>query len=92
MMTLTTLLQTNIKKLTSPLKNEEELIKILKRRLTKKEFKVLMMTVDNASKKEQLEKLSLDEKRYDEVKTKVFKKVNFNELKEELMTHCDIQK
>lgn len=86
MMTLTTLLQNNIKKLTTPLKNEDELIVILKKRLTKKEFKVLMMTVENAPKEEQLQKLSLDEKRYDEVKTKALKKVNFNELKEELMT------
>jgi ABC-type uncharacterized transport system substrate-binding protein len=86
MMTLTTLLQTNIKKLTSPLKKEEELIEILKRKLTKKEFKVLMMTVSNIPKEEQLQKLSLDEKRYDEVKTKALKKINFNELKEELMT------
>ena len=85
-MTLTTLLQTNIKKLTSPLKNEDELIEVLKRKLTKKEFKVLMLTVENAPKEEQLKKLSLDEKRYDEVKTKALKKVNFNELKEELMT------
>ena len=84
-MTLTTLLQTNIKKLTSPLKNEDELIEVLKRKLTKKEFKVLMLTVENMPKEEQLKKLSLDEKRYDEVKTKALKKVNFNELKEELM-------
>ncbi len=86
MMTLTTLLQNNIKKLTSPLKKEEELIEILKRKLTKKEFKVLMMTVSNIPKEEQLQKLSLDEKRYDEVKTKALKKINFNDLKEELMT------
>ncbi|HIP03092.1 MAG TPA: hypothetical protein EYG75_06215 [Campylobacterales bacterium] len=85
-MTLTTLLQTNIKKLTSPLKNEDELIEILKRRLTKKEFKILMMSVENRPKEEQLKKLSLDEKRYDEVKTKALKKVNFNELKEELIS------
>ena len=84
-MTLTTLLQTNIKKLTAPLKNEDELIEILKRKLTKKEFKVLMLTVENIPKEEQLKKLLLDEKRHNEIKTKMFKKVNFNDLKEELM-------
>ena len=84
-MTLTTLLQTNIKKLTAPLKNEDELIEVLKRKLTKKEFKVLMLTVDNIPKEEQLKKLLLDEKRHNEIKTKLFKKVNFNDLKEELM-------
>lgn len=85
MMTLTTLLQTNIKKLTAPLKDEEALIEILKKRLTKKEYKVLMMIVENRPKQEQYEKLSLDEERYEEVKTKALKKVNFNELKQELM-------
>ena len=84
-MTLTTLLQTNIKKLTAPLKNEDELIEVLKRKLTKKEFKVLMLTVENIPKEEQLKKLLLDEKRHNEIKTKMFKKVNFNDLKEELM-------
>lgn len=86
MLTLTTLLQSNIKKLTSPLKSEDELIMILKKRLTKKEFKVLMFTVSDIPKEEQLQKLSLDEKRYEEVKIKIFKKINFNDLKEELMT------
>jgi hypothetical protein len=85
MMTLTTLLQTNIKKLTSPLKNEDELIMILKKRLTKKEFKILMFTLENLPKEEQLQKLSLDEKRYEEVRNKAFKKINFHDLKEELM-------
>lgn len=84
-MTLTTLLQTNIKKLTRLLKNEDELIEILKRKLTKKEFKVLMMTVENLPKEEQLKKLSLDENRHTQIKTKALKKVNFNDLKEELM-------
>lgn len=84
-MTLTTLLQTNIKKLTSPLKNEDALIEVLKRKLTKKEFKVLMLTVENIPKEEQLKKLLLDEKRHNEIKTKMFKKVNFNDLKDELM-------
>ena len=84
-MTLTTLLQTNIKKLTSPLKNEDALIEVLKRKLTKKEFKVLMLTVENIPKEEQLKKLLLDEKRHNEIKTKLFKKVNFNDLKDDLM-------
>ena len=89
-MTLTTLLQTNIKKLTSPLKNEDELIMILKKRLTKKEFKILMFTLENLPTEEQLQKLSLDKKRYEEVKTKAFKKINFHDLKEELMISSQV--
>ena len=84
-MTLTKLLETNIKKLTSPLKEEAELIDILKKRLTKKEYKILMFTLQDRDIKEQLEKLSLDTKRYDEIKNKLLKKINFHNLKEELM-------
>ena len=85
MMTLTKLLEENIKKLTTELKNEEELRSILKRKLTKKEYKVLCFIVDETPKDEQLQKLSLDEERYEEVKTKAFKKINFSQLKQELM-------
>lgn len=84
-MTITGLLEENIKKLNSPLKSEDELIEILKKRLTKKEFKVMLLIIEGTEKEEQLQKLSLDEKRYEEVKTKALKKVNFNDLKEELM-------
>ncbi len=90
-MTLTALLEENIKKLTSPLRDEESLKEILKKRLTKKEFKVLMYLCDDVTKDEQMEKLSLDEKRYEEVKTKALKKVNFHDLKEELMQKEETQ-
>jgi hypothetical protein len=88
-MTLTTLLQTNIKKLTSPLKDEDELKLILKRKLTKKEYKVLKFSVENRPIEEQLEKLSMDKERYEEVKTKAFKKINYQEFKEELMSNTN---
>ncbi len=84
-MTLTALLEENIKKLTSALKDEETLREILKKRLTKKEFKILMYMCDDVTTQQQMEKLSLSEKRYEEVKTKALKKVNFHDLKEELM-------
>ena len=58
---------------------------ILKKRLTKKEFKSIMMTVEGLSDEEQMATLKLDEKRYKEVKIKALKKVNFHDLKEELM-------
>ena len=85
MMTLTALLQNNIKKLSSPLESEDKLLQILKKRLTKKEFKSIMMTVEGLSTQEQMKALRLDEKRYEEVKTKALKKVNFHDLKEELL-------
>ncbi len=84
-MTLTALLKMHIKKLNSPLKEEEKLKEILKKRLTKKEFKILTYLCEGVEEQEQMQKLSLDEKRYKEVKTKALKKVNFHDLKEELM-------
>ena len=86
MMTWRTLLEAHIKKLTSPLKEEKVLIMILKKRLTKKEFKILSYMVEGIPQKEQCEKLLLDEERYEKVKTKALKKINFNDLKEELLT------
>lgn len=85
MITFTQLLEKNIKKLTTPLKVEDELVTILKRKLTKKEYKTLFFIAQDIPKDEQLQKLSLDEKRYDEVKIKAFKKINFNDIKQELM-------
>ncbi len=84
-MTLTELLSSYIKKRTRALKEEETLKEILKRRLTKKEFKIFTYICEGVSEAEQMQKLSLDEKRYKEVKTKAEKKVNFHDLKEELM-------
>lgn len=85
MMTLTQLLEKNIKKLPFSLKSEDELIEVLRRKLTKKEYKTLLFIAEDLPLDEQLKKLSLDEKRYEEVKVKAFKKINFNELKQELM-------
>jgi hypothetical protein len=85
MTTLTALVEKNIKKLTTPLKTQEELIAVLRRKLTKKEYKILCFIAEDLSLDEQLKKLSLDEKRYEEVKIKAFKKINFNEIKQELM-------
>ncbi len=80
-----TFLTTHIKKLHAPLKKEESLHEVLKRRLTKKEFKILWAL----SQKEDIDtlcrKLNLDEKRYEEIKVRLLKKINFHDLKEELL-------
>ena len=78
-------LKAHIKKLHSPLKSEEVLVEILKRRLTKKEYKILFALAEESDITELCEKLALDEKRYEEVKTKALKKINFHDLKEELL-------
>ena len=80
-----TLIKKHIKKLNAPLKDEDEVIMILKKRLTKKEFKILQYLSHDMDEIQQRDKLSLTQERYDAVKTKALRKINFHELKEELM-------
>jgi len=75
----------HVRKLISPLKNEDELKKILKVKLTKKEFKVLSAWANEDDMKPILEKLSLDEERYGELSLKLIKKLNQEKLKQEMM-------
>ena len=75
----------HVRKLISPLKNEDELKKILKVKLTKKEFKVLSAWANEDNMKPLLENLSLDEDRYGELSLKLIKKLNQEKLKQEMM-------
>ena len=75
----------HIRKLIKPLKDEDELKAVLKVKLTKKEFKVLNNWANNEALKPLLEKLSLDEKRYEELSLKLIKKLNQEKLKQEMM-------
>ena len=82
---ISTFLKAHIKKLHAPLKAEEALVEILKRRLTKKEYKVLFALAEKSDITAVCEKLKLDEKRFEEIKTKALKKINFHDLKEALL-------
>ncbi len=75
----------HIRKLIRPLKDEDELRAVLKVKLTKKEFKVLNNWANKEELKPILEKLSLDEKRYEELSLKLIKKLNQEKLKQEIM-------
>jgi hypothetical protein len=75
----------HIRKLINPLKDEDELKKVLKVKLTKKEFKVLSAWANDEDIKPLLEKLSLDEERYGELSLKLIKKLNQEKLKQEMM-------
>jgi len=83
-MTLTDGLKRDIKVLEKELKEETQLKKILKLRLTKKEYKVFLAINDNASDEFIKEKLLLDEDRLKEVKDTLIKKLNYEKLKNEL--------
>ena len=75
----------HVRKLIKPLKDEDELKKVLKVKLTKKEFKVLSAWANEDDMKPLLEKLSLDEDRYGELSLKLIKKLNQEKLKQEMM-------
>jgi hypothetical protein len=75
----------HVRKLIKPLKDEDELKKVLKVKLTKKEFKVLNAWANEDDIKPLLEKLSLDEERYGELSLKLIKKLNQEKLKQEMM-------
>ncbi len=75
----------HIRKLISPLKEEDELNAVLKVKLTKKEFKILKCWAYNENLEHLLEKLSMDKERYNALKEKLIKKLNQEKLKQEIM-------
>ena len=77
-------LEKHIRKLINPLKEEEELNKVLKVKLTKKEFKVLKNWAFDEPIEPLLEKLGMDEERYGELSLKLIKKINQEKLKQEI--------
>ncbi|SFV69821.1 hypothetical protein MNB_SV-14-1717 [hydrothermal vent metagenome] len=77
-------LEKNIRILVNPLKEEDELYKILKVKLTKKEFKVLKTWAHDDSIEELLTKIGINEERYKELSLKLIKKLNQEKLKQEI--------
>lgn len=75
-------IEKHIKKLVYPLQAEEQLRESLKKKLTKKEFKLLKAWSENTSTKEIQTILHVDTKRYDELSTKLIKKLNQEKTKQ----------
>jgi len=75
----------HIRKLIKPLKEESELKVVLKTKLTKKEFKVLKTWANSEPIEPLLERLSLTKERYEELSSKLIKKLNQEKLKQEMM-------
>ena len=82
MSTLTQEIEKIIKKLVNPLKEEEELLAVLKVKLTKKELKLLKGWADSTSAEEIQSKLNLDEEQYGALSTKLIKKLNQEKIKQ----------
>lgn len=77
-------LEKHIRILVNPLKKEEELNKVLKVKLTKKEFKVLKNWAYDEPIEALLTKIDMDEERYGELSLKLIKKINQEKFKQEV--------
>ena len=82
MSTLNQEIEKHIKKLVSPLKEPEELLEVLKVKLTKKELKLLKSWDEGLPAGAVQASLNLDEERYAELSTKLIKKLNQEKLKQ----------
>ena len=85
-MTIYDMLKADIKILNRDLKSEDEIVEILKKRLTKKEFKYYMMKMEGVEKELMQKELKADDERFDEIETTTIKKLNAEKLKYELST------
>jgi hypothetical protein len=86
---LTRIIHQNIlKPLSTMYHDDDTLILILKRRLTKKEYKLLIARAQGESSEEQMrEKLALDTERHEILWQKIVKKLNNDAIKRELYSY-----
>lgn len=77
-------LQKDINKLVGELKSGDELIEVLKRKLTKKEFKYYKLKIEEASKEQMMSELRCDEERLEEIAKQTILKLNQEKIKKEL--------
>lgn len=82
MSTLNQEIEKHIKKLVNPLKEQEELLEVLKVKLTKKELKLLKSWAEETPAETLRIQLNLDEERYGELSTKLIKKLNQERIKQ----------
>ncbi len=82
MSTLNQEIEKHIKKLVNPLKDPEELLVVLKVKLTKKELKLLKSWAERLPAGAIQASLNLDEERYRELSTKLIKKLNQERIKQ----------
>ena len=85
-MTIYDMLKEDIKILNRDLKNEDEIIEILKKRFTKKEYKYYMMRMEGVETELMKKELKCDDERFNEIEVSVSKKLNSEKLKYELST------
>jgi len=82
MLALSTEIEKHIKKLVNPLKDEDELYETLKLKLTKKELKLLKAWAQDVDTQTLKTQLNLDDERYNELSSKLIKKLNQEKIKQ----------
>ena len=85
MINFATELQKDINKLVGVLLDNEELKQVLKRRLTKKEYKYYCMKIEKIDEKEMLKTLNCDTQRFEDIKKHTILKLNQEKIKKELV-------
>jgi len=80
-------LEKDINRLVGRLKLEDELIEVLKRKLTKKEFKYYKLKIENTDDTTLMRELNCDSKRLEEIKKQTIYKLNQEKIKKELIIH-----
>lgn len=75
----------DIKKIVGILKNEEQLIEVLKRKLTKKEFKYYKLKMAQSDTATFLKELQCDQERFEAIQKQTLLKLNQEKLKKELV-------
>ncbi|RLA83145.1 MAG: hypothetical protein DRG78_05215 [Epsilonproteobacteria bacterium] len=79
----------DIKKIVGILKSDEQLTEVLKRKLTKKEFKYYKLKLENNDEDTIAKELSCDKDRFEEIKKQTILKLNQEKIKKELVTQCN---
>jgi DNA-binding CsgD family transcriptional regulator len=75
----------DINKIVGTLKSEEILKETLKKKLTKKEFKYLKLTIENADEETIAKELQCDAERFEAIKKQTISKLNQEKIKKELL-------
>jgi len=79
-------LQKDINKIVGVLKSEEQIAEVLKKKLTKKEFKYYKLKINNTTEDEIMKELHCNTERFEEIKKQTILKLNQEKIKKELTT------
>ena len=78
-------LKKDIKKIVGMLKDEDQIVETLKRKLTKKEFKYYKLKIDNTDDTTITKELQCDNERFEAIKKQTILKLNQEKVKKELV-------